>query len=46
MPGASPEEQEEAYENLRGLTRVLAETEDRLEREHRERQRMLQPPLL
>ena len=38
MPDATPEEREEAHENLRRLARVLIRIEDRLAREWYERQ--------
>lgn len=40
MPNASPEEREQAYENLRNLILVLIEIDDRLARERIERERI------
>ena len=45
MPDATPEAQEEAYENLRGLIAVLVEIDDRRTREHAAKLKMLHPPL-
>jgi len=45
MPHDRPEEQEEAYENLRGLVKVLIEIDMRLARERAEQEHKLQPPL-
>lgn len=33
MPDATPEQQEEAFENLRGLVRILVGIDDRLSKE-------------
>jgi hypothetical protein len=45
MPNATPEAQEEAYENLRSLAKLLIRIDDRLYDEEIEKLRMLQPPL-
>jgi hypothetical protein len=45
MPGATPQEQEEAYENLRSLVQLLLQIDERLVTEEAETQKMLQPPL-
>ena len=46
MPYATTEAREEAYENLRGLAQVLMRIDERLVMEEKEKQEMLQPPLL
>jgi hypothetical protein len=45
MPDATPEEQEEAYENLRSLVALLVQIDERLDAEEMEMRGMLQPPL-
>ncbi len=45
MPDALPEEQEEAYENLKWLVKVLVEIDDRLAHERQEKELKLQPTL-
>jgi hypothetical protein len=46
MPNATPEAQEEAYENLRRLARLLIRIDERLAKEEDEKAKTLQPPLL
>ena len=45
MPSATPEEQEEAYENLRSLVALLVQIDERLVTEEIEMRERLQPPL-
>ena len=45
MPHDRPEEQEEAYENMRGLVKVLVEIDIRFARERLAKERELQPSL-
>jgi hypothetical protein len=45
MPAATPQAQEEAYENLRSLAKLLVRIDERLADEEAETKRMLQPPL-
>jgi hypothetical protein len=45
MPDATPGAQEEAYENLRSLAKLLVSIDERLTDEEAETKRMLQPPL-
>jgi hypothetical protein len=45
MPDATPEAQEEAYENLRSLATLLVRIDERLVLEEDETKRLLQPPL-
>ncbi len=45
MADASPEKQEEAYENLVSLSKLLVRIDERLATEEEELWTMLQPPL-
>jgi hypothetical protein len=45
MPGATPEEQEAAYESLVSLAKLLTQIDERLATEEEELRTMLQPPL-
>ena len=45
MPHDQLEDQQEAYENVRELVKILVEIDMRLAREEAEKKRLLQPPL-
>ena len=45
MPDATPEAQDEAYENLKSLVRLLVQIDERLATEEAEKRTTLQSPL-
>jgi hypothetical protein len=45
MPYATPDAQEEAYENINSLVKLLVRIDERIFEEEQETRRMLQPPL-